>query len=401
MAWRNIWRNKRRTLITIASIFFAMLLSLVMRSFQKGSYSHMVHNVVQSYTGYIQVQDKKYWDEKIIDNSLSYSEKLINQINNIKNVTLAVPRLESFALASYGNNTKGAIILGTEPDAENNLTKLSSKIIRGKQFEKQGRGLLVAEKLAKYLKVDINDTLVLIGQGYHGVSAADKFPVAGIIKIPHPELNNKLIYISLSACQEFYSAENRLTSISLNIDDIEKLNKTIKEIESGINTEEYAVKSWKNLMPELVQMIESDNAGGMIFLFLLYIIIGFGIFGTVLMMTTERKREFGVMVALGMQKFKLELILISEMIIIGILGVLSGIIGSIPIILYYYHNPLEFAGESAEIFENFGFEPIMPMAWQLDYFIEQSLIVIVIVILAILYPMASVTRIKVHKALRA
>ena len=361
----------------------------------------MVHNVVQSYTGYIQVQDKKYWDEKIIDNSLSYSEKLINQINNIKNVTLAVPRLESFALASYGNNTKGAIILGTEPDAENNLTKLSSKIIRGKQFEKQGRGLLVAEKLAKYLKVDINDTLVLIGQGYHGVSAADKFPVAGIIKIPHPELNNKLIYISLSACQEFYSAENRLTSISLNIDDIEKLNKTIKEIESGINTEEYAVKSWKNLMPELVQMIESDNAGGMIFLFLLYIIIGFGIFGTVLMMTTERKREFGVMVALGMQKFKLELILISEMIIIGILGVLSGIIGSIPIILYYYHNPLEFAGESAEIFENFGFEPIMPMAWQLDYFIEQSLIVIVIVILAILYPMASVTRIKVHKALRA
>ncbi len=400
MAWRNIWRNRRRTLITIASIFFAMLLSLVMRAFQKGSYSHMVKNVVQSYTGYIQVQDKKYWDEKIIDNSLAYSEETINKISSVKNVSLVSPRLESFALVSHGNNTKGAIVLGIDPEAENKLTKLSSKIISGNMLSEDSRGVLVSERLAKYLKVELNDTLVLIGQGYHGVSAADKFPVEGIIKIPQPDLDNKLIYLLLPTCQEFYSAENRLTSISLNINDIEKMNKCKKEIEFALNNEEYAVKTWKDLMPELVQMIESDNAGGMIFLFLLYMIIGFGIFGTVLMMTTERKREFGVIVALGMQKFKLELILITEMIIIGILGILSGIIGSIPIIQYYYHNPLKFAGESAEIFENFGFEPIMPMAWQLDYFIEQSIIVIVIIILSVMYPLYSVTRIKVHKALR-
>ena len=401
MAWRNIWRNRRRTLITIASIFFAMLLSLVMRAFQKGSYSHMVHNVVQSYSGYIQVQDKKYWDEKIIDHSLAYSEDVINQINNIDNVTLAVPRLESFALASHLNNTKGVLVMGIDPDAEDQLTKISSKLTKGSLLKDKSPGVLVSERLAKFLDVDINDTLVLIGQGYHGASAADKFPVEGIIKIPHPDLDNKLIYISLAACQEFYSAENRLSSISLNIDDIERLNKTIKEIESEISTEEYAVKSWKDLMPELVQMIESDNASGMIFLLLLYLIIGFGIFGTVLMMTAERKREFGVIVALGMQKFKLELILITEMIIIGILGILSGIVGSIPIILYYFHNPISFSGQNAEIFEQYGFEPIMPMAWQLDYFIEQSLIVIVIIVLAVLYPMASVTRIKVNEALRA
>jgi len=125
MAWRNIWRNKRRTIITIASIFFAMLLSLVMRSFQKGTYSHMVNNVVQSYSGYIQVQDIKYWNEKIIDNSLAYSEDVIEKINAVENVTLAVPRLESFALASSGNNTKGVLVMGIDPEAEDELTLIS------------------------------------------------------------------------------------------------------------------------------------------------------------------------------------------------------------------------------------------------------------------------------------
>ena len=153
----------------------------------------MVKNVVQSYTGYIQVQDKKYWDEKIIDNSLAYSEETINKISSVKNVSLVSPRLESFALVSHGNNTKGAIVLGIDPEAENKLTKLSSKIISGNMLSEDSRGVLVSERLAKYLKVELNDTLVLIGQGYHGVSAADKFPVEGIIKIPQPDLDNKLI----------------------------------------------------------------------------------------------------------------------------------------------------------------------------------------------------------------
>ncbi|MFC2118290.1 ABC transporter permease [Bacteroidota bacterium] len=401
MAWRNLWRNKKRTIITIASIFFAILLSLLMRAMQKGTYSHMLHNVVQSYSGYIQIQQKDFWDEKTIDYSFSNSDDLISKVNSIDNVTLAVPRLESFALASIGNKTKGALVIGIDPNAEDQLTKLAQKLRKGKIIDINSKGALVSERLAKYLKLDVNDTVVLIGQGYHGISAADKFVVEGIIKIPHPELDNKTIYLPLPVCQDFYSTENMLTSISLNLDNIEKMDKTIKEIETVLNNDEYAVKSWKEIMPELVQMIESDNASGLIFLILLYIIIAFGIFGTVLMMTAERKREFGVIIALGMQKLKLEIILITEMIIIGILGIISGIIASIPIILYFVYNPIKFSGESAKAYEQFGFEAVMPFAWQIDYFINQSLAVVVIIIIAIIYPITSVTRIKVSKALRA
>ena len=119
-----------------------------------------------------------------------------------------------------------------------------------------------------------------------------------------------------------------------------------------------------------------------------------------MMMITERKREFGVMIAVGMHKFKLALIVTVEMIFIGLLGLIAGIIGSMPVILYYHYNPIRLSGEVAESIETFGIEPIMPMAWQADFYINQTLIVAVIVIVSVLYPIYSITRIRAVKAMR-
>jgi len=182
MAWRNIWRNKRRTLITAASILFAVLFAILMRSIQLGSYQNMTDNVVQAYTGYIQVFDKDYYDDKTIDNSILIKDDLLELIESQKNVTLALPRLESFALASSGNQTKGIMLVGTDLEREDQLTSLSGKIKDGSYLKPGERGLLVSERLAKYLKPSVGDTVVLISQGYHGVGAADQYPVTGIIQ---------------------------------------------------------------------------------------------------------------------------------------------------------------------------------------------------------------------------
>ncbi len=400
LGWRNLWRNKRRTLITIASIFFAMLFALIMRSFQLGSYDHMVNNVVQSYTGFIQVQNKKYWDDKVIDNSFPISDSLINLVKSTDNVTDVVPRLETFALASYGLQTKGVMVVGIQPSVEDHLTKLSNRLIKGNYLDDHKDGLLVSERLADYLKINVNDSLVLISQGYHGMSANGIFQVKGIIHLPTPDLDNKMIYMNLKSCEDLYSAPGMLTSLALNLKDPHHLNSTLTEITQKLNNENYAVLSWKEILTDLVQQIEVDNYSGQIMLGILYMVIAFGVFGTVLMMTSERKREFAVMVAVGMQKSKLFIIVLIEMIFIGIIGTILGIIGSLPIIIYYYINPIRLTGEYEKMMEAYGIEPVMPMALNWEIFLNQFIIVLILVFLAIAYPLISISKINVIKGLR-
>jgi len=399
MAWRNIWRNKRRTLITAASILFAVLFAILMRAIQLGSYQNMTDNVVKAYTGYIQVFHKDYYSDKTIDNSILLQDDLLDKIEGQKNVTLALPRMESFALASSGNQTKGIMLVGTDLERENQLTNLSGKIKAGSYLEPGERGLMVSERLAKYLKTSVGDTVVLISQGYHGVGAADQYPVKGIIRMASPDLDNKTIFMDLSHCQEFYTADQLVSSISLNLDNEKSMNTAVKEIQDKIGPE-YDVRSWKKILTKLVQQIEGDNIGGLVFLVILYLIVGFGVFGTVQMMTAERRKEFGVMVAVGMQKMKLGRVLITEMILIGMIAVVAGVLITLPIVYSLYVNPITLTGETAQTMLDFGIEPIMPTAWEAGYFFNQAGIVLIIVCIAVFFPILSVTRLKVSKALR-
>src|SRR5512133_3114584 len=115
MAWRNLWRNRRRTLITSASVFFAVFFALLMRSLQLGSYDHMFRNVIESYTGYIQIQNEDFSDNGSVDNAFEFAPELEQKILKDRNVSSIIPRFESFALASAGSLTQGVLVLGIDP----------------------------------------------------------------------------------------------------------------------------------------------------------------------------------------------------------------------------------------------------------------------------------------------
>ena len=169
---------------------------------------------------------------------------------------------------------------------------------------------MVAVDLANYLKVGVGDSLILYGQGYHGVMAAGIYPIKGILEFPSPELNKQFIYMPLKTTQELFSAYDRITSLVIMIEDNYQLSRAMRNLKKEINSP-FMVRSWEELQPELVQMIDGDKAGGLFMKTLLYIIITFGILGTILMMVSERKRELGVMIAIGMQRFTLSKILIA------------------------------------------------------------------------------------------
>jgi len=460
IAWRNLWRNKRRTIITAASIFFAVFFAVVMRSFQLGTYEHMIKQSIESYAGYLQVQQSDYSDDPSIDNVFESSPELLDKISAVPNVKVAVPRIESGALASTGNLSKGVMIAGISPSKEKFMSNPEQKLVRYRitsftlqqlkaqpsfpedVFEKLKQnintsflnesnlidnleltdatvihlilknavihsaylqpnddGVLVSDRLSKYLKVNVGDSLILMGQGYQGVSAAGVFPIRGIIKVPAPDLDNKLVYMTIDKAGEFLGLNGQITSIAINLKNTDKMLATEAELSNLLSDKNVTVKNWETLIPTLKQQIEGDNKSGIMFLGILYVIIFFGIFGTVLMMITERMREFGVMVAIGMKQSKLAAIVTIEMLFLGFMGTALGMLASVPIVLYGYYHPFKFTGDMAQMFIEMGFDPVMPLAWFGSYFTIQGVVILFMVLLASYFPVRSILKLNVIKAL--
>jgi putative ABC transport system permease protein len=402
MAWLNIWRNKRRTLITTASVFFAVLLAIVMRSVTSGVYENMIHNIVSYSSGYLQIHQKGYWEEQSIDNSFENNERLMKTLHRYPEVIHLMPRLESFALASFKDKTKGVLLLGIDPEMEKAVNNLHEKIIQGEYLaSKTDTSIVLGEGLATQLKLKVNDTLVLLGQGYHASSAAAKFKVKGIIKLGSPDLNNSIVYMPIHQSQLMYGADNRLTAISIMLNRTTNLKDFKSLISNKLDTTQYEIMTWKEMMPEMDQFIEADSAGHYIIIGVLYVIISFGLFGTLLMMAFERTREFGILIAIGMKKQLLAAILLLESLLISLLGCLMGSIGGILVVKWFTKYPVYFTGELKEIYENYGIEPIIYFSEDKRIFIIQTSIVLILTLLLAFYPGLKVMRLKPVEALNS
>jgi ABC-type lipoprotein release transport system permease subunit len=220
--------------------------------------------------------------------------------------------------------------------------------------------------------------------------------------MPSPEIDNKLIIMTIPAAQKFFDAEGKITALVVNLTD--KSNRTMKTAKARINAllsdKNTVAKTWYELNPVLYQQIQGDSQSGQAMLAVLYFIIFFGIFGTVLMMVSERKREFGVLVAIGMQKRKLQRIVTIEMMLLGAIGLVCGLLASVPLILYFYYFPILIRGDMANMMEDWGWDAVMPTAWFGPYFYWQAVIVALMVLLATLYPIRKIGMLKEIEALK-
>ena len=398
-AWRNLWRNKRRTTITVTAIVVAVLMSTCMSSMQEGMYSKMIDNVVKFYSGYLQIHHNNYWESKSINDVYGPDDKFYTVLDSVKDIVHYVPRVESFSLISTGENTKGGAIIGVDPGSEDKLSELSRWISKGKYLDNNDDGILIAVNLAKNLNVNIGDTLILLSHGYHGATAAGLFPVKGILKFPSPDLNNFGAYIDIRRAQDFFSMPGMVTSTAILVNNYSDVATVKDELETNLQNS-YSIMTWDEMQPEIVQMIEGDRAGAVIMKAVLYIVVGFGILGTIIMMVAERKRETGITVAIGMQKRRLQSVMFYETLFMGFLGVFFGFLLSVPIIIVLLHNPIPLPGEASEVYEKFGFEPVIYFGAQARVFVNQVITVFAISLLISLYPIFKIKNLKVADALR-
>jgi ABC-type lipoprotein release transport system permease subunit len=392
IAWRNLWRNKRRTFITTASVFFAVIISTLLNSVQEGSYNKFIQYAVECYSGHIQIQHKNYHNSKSITHSFK-NQPYFNKIRNIKNVKQITKRFAGYALASGKGMSLPTYIQGIVPGREEKMTGFGKRIIKGGDLIAYPNGVIIGDELARILKLNINDTITFSGQGLNNKSVSGKFKVTGIISYPSTEFNKVIVYMHINKCRKLFYAPNMLTSVVITCKN-NKIGNVVKNLKDELGNK-YRIIRWDEIQTALLEVIRADKASGTFVGFILYLVVSFGVFSTIMMLFMERKKEFAVMVALGMKKTKLIITIFAETIFIAAIGTFSGIAASIPIIWHYVKMPMEVSEKQAKMMTEVGLEPFINFSIHSSIFIKQAIIIFSITILLSIYPIYRVRKIKI------
>lgn len=395
LAWRNLWRQKRRTLLTASALALALTLSLIMRSTQEGSYANNIDNSARFSTGLIQLQHPEFAQTQSIDDLLPQSDAFIDIAKKLPDVERALPRIESFSLAAAADKSKGVMVLGVMPEEEDGYSGVASKLVAGEFLKQDDMQVLIGQGLAEYFELAVGDEIVLYGQGYRGQTAAGLYTIKGILHFPISGLDNQLVYMPLPLAQTLFSTEKQVTAWVLHTHELINLERTVTQLTQAYNeqsasagfTGQVNVRDWKALSPEMAQQIAMDKAGGIFMMYLLYGVVGFGLFATILMMTLERQREFGVMLATGLLRPKLLVLVMLESSFISLLGIVFGLLVATPILVWFNLHPIQLTGETAQLMLDMGWEPIIPMMLAPWLFLDQILIVLVLMLICLIYPL--------------
>jgi ABC-type lipoprotein release transport system permease subunit len=370
-----------------------------MRSMQFGSYEQMIQAGVNQ-VGDLQVHDTGYWENKSLDRAFFQPKGMDETIKSIPGVKNVMPGLETFSLASYGKQTKGILVSGIDPKLQNRQTNLAGKIIKGAYLTKPNQ-VLIGDQMAKFLKINVGDSLVLLGQGFRGLTAYGIYKVAGVFHLPSKEMNSQLLYMSLTDAQNFVYPYQKglLTDVSVFL----KNQSDQDNVKAALSTrlgKKFEVIPWQTMLSDILQTIRVDNVGGQFMLMILYVIAAFGIFSTILMMTMEKRKQYAVMISVGMQRRRLILVSVIETLIVAVIGIIVGLIIASPILFYLHYNPIPITGDMAKMYLEFNIDPILPFSIKSHIFLSQTVIVMALSLLSALYPIIYLSRFNVLNAFR-
>ena len=405
MAWRNIWRNPRRTILTIAAIAFACLLLVFMLSFQFGSYETMINFAVKNHTGHLQVQARGYMDKRSMRLVVPDPAAVGNVLDSTPGVAVYTFRANAFSLVSSNKRTCGVMVIGIDPVIEARVSTLSKIIRRGSYLSEDDTDqALVGELLAKNLQVGLGDELVLLGQGRDGTIAATVVKVKGLYRLGEDEFDRSSIQITLKNFQDVYSMRGAVHEVVV----LGKSTQAVPEIKRAVEANikkidkkhQIIVVDWMELMPGLLQSIQMDLVSGIIFWFILIVVVAFSILNTFLMAILERTKEFGVLMAIGTTPGRLTRILLIESTAITVMGIGIGIIAGCLITWYFQVHGIVISGTS-EVLSQYGMPERLHPRLSLLSALAGPGAVLVITFLTALYPALKVRRLRPVEAMKA
>jgi putative ABC transport system permease protein len=343
LAWRNLWRHRRRTWLTVGAMVFCNVLLIFLISLQLGSYQMMINNSLAAYTGHMQVQHKDYREEQRMRLSVPGAAELARQVRAELGVDTVAARGVAFALASSEERSFGVMLSGVQAEFEAGVSTFPGLVKRGRYLQPGDyEHIVIGAVLARNLKVDLGDELTFLGSGRDGSFAAGVATVAGILESGMEEIDRSVAQVPLDWFQEVFAMGDHGHSVVIRVPGLEQVAAAVPRVEAlAAERPELVVLDWEALEPGLRQAIISDLVSGWFMYAVLIVLVAFSVLNTQLMSVLERTREFGVMLALGMGPARLARLVGMETLLMSALGLGLGV--ALGLLLTWYLSVVGFA----------------------------------------------------------
>jgi ABC-type lipoprotein release transport system permease subunit len=402
IAWRNLWRNKRRTGIQLAAIAGSMFLALFIANMTLGMYTAMIDNGVRSGSGHIGLYHNRYLDDRKVADTVP-ADALIGPLEADPEVAAVYPRLHVPGLLRSSRHSRSAAAVGLDFAREaNHNPLLEPKSLVAGSLPKGPNGIVIGATLAKELKVTVGKKVVWMAQDADGEIASRLFKVSGIIRTNVKAVDAGTVLASREALADLIGRSGSAHEIAVMLERprrVEHVEPRLQAIAS--EHAETRAYPWQKAMPSLATLIEVGNSKQQAIVYILFALVGIGTLNTMLMSVMERTREFGVIRALGVGKPAIRMMVMAEALVLGLIGSALGAGAALLVGLYTSTVGIDLSAAYKDVdMGGIAIDPIIRTGWDWPIMLALTLGMVVLSVLASLYPARRALSIRPADAIR-
>jgi putative ABC transport system permease protein len=324
LAWRNLWRNKRRSFIVIAAIVSGLWGMVFMIAISEGMMQEMVKTSIESGVGHVQIHRQGFMDNLDVNRNVRDPSWILKKIEGTPHIAAAAERVKVMGLVSSPESSAGVLIWGIDPSAEPRVSAVERWLSDGEFLSGAHGEIYIGRSLAHKLEVELGDKIVLMSQGLSPEIGSAAYRVAGIFESTSPEFDKFNLYINLDDARQLLSMGGRVSEIVIIADDIDNVDGLTASLTRTLSGAGMEVVSWKGVLPVIVEMLAMFDGFNYVVYIIVVLAMAFGIVNTILMSVLERTREIGILMAIGTRPRLVFFEVLSEGVLLGLIGIAVG-----------------------------------------------------------------------------